>query len=130
MQDVTIGFGGPPVLDRVTLRIDAGERIGLVGRNGSGKSTLMRLVHGELACEQGEIIRQQRLSVAMLTQEVPEDLAGRVFDVVAQGLGAEAELLAAYHRISLEYAASHSPSLHAELTRLEGAIDAQGAWRT
>jgi len=57
MQDVTVGFEGPPVLDRVTLRIEPGDRIGLVGRNGAGKSTLMRLVNGDIQPDQGDLVR-------------------------------------------------------------------------
>ena len=59
LQDVTVGFGGPPVLDAATVRIEAGERIGLVGRNGAGKSTLMRLIQGELAADRGELVAPQ-----------------------------------------------------------------------
>ena len=59
MEDVTLGFDGPPLLDRATLRIESGEQIGLVGRNGAGKSTLMKLISGELQPDGGGIIRQQ-----------------------------------------------------------------------
>src|ERR1041385_3647713 len=114
LQDVTVSFAGPPVLERVTLRIDTRERIGLVGRNGAGKSTLMRLINGDIPCDSGEIIRQQGLSVAMLTQEVPREMAGTIFDEVARGLGPQAELLAAYHRATIEYAAVHRDALRAE----------------
>ncbi|HUY34779.1 MAG TPA: ATP-binding cassette domain-containing protein [Pirellulales bacterium] len=129
LQDVSVGFGGPPVLDQVTLRVDAGERIALVGRNGAGKSTLLRLIQGELLCDRGEIVRQQGLSVALLAQEVPRDLAGTIFDEVAGGLGPPAELLAAYHQASLDYAAAPGATLRAELDRLERALDTLGGWR-
>jgi len=129
MEDVTVGFGGPRVLDRVTLRIDKGERIGLVGRNGAGKSTLMRVIQGDLPPDAGEVIRQQGLSVAMLTQEVPRDLAGTIYDEVARGLGQPAELLAAYHRTSLQYALAHTAAHRAELDRLEAALQLHGGWQ-
>jgi len=47
INDVSLNFGGPPLLDGVTLQIEAGERIGLLGRNGSGKSTLIRCWAGQ-----------------------------------------------------------------------------------
>ena len=43
MQDVSIAFGGPPVLDRARFAIERGERVCLLGRNGAGKSTIMKL---------------------------------------------------------------------------------------
>jgi len=129
LQDVTVAFGGPPVLDRATLLVDEGGRIALVGRNGAGKSTLLRVIHGDVECDQGEIVRQQGLSVAMLAQEVPRDLAGTVFDEVARGLGQSAELLAAFHRAGADYATAPTGALRVELDRLERALDLQGGWR-
>ena len=46
MQDVSVAFGGPPVLDRAALHIERGERVCLLGRNGVGKTTTMRSIMG------------------------------------------------------------------------------------
>lgn len=129
LQEATVSFGGPPVLERVTLRIDERERIGLVGRNGAGKSTLVRLIHGDLVCDHGDVTRPQGLSVAMLSQEVPRDLAGTVFDEVARGLGPHAELLTAFHRASVNFAAEHTETLRTELVRLEKELESHGGWK-
>ena len=48
LKDVSMGFGGHPLLDQVNFQIERGERVCLLGRNGAGKSTLMRLIHGDL----------------------------------------------------------------------------------
>lgn len=88
MRDVSIGFGGELVLEGISLQIERGEQVGLLGRNGVGKSTLLKIIAGELAPDEGDIIRQQGLRVAYLTQEVPQELAGAVAEVVAGGLDA------------------------------------------
>src|SRR3954470_24155901 len=97
MQDVSIAFGGPPILDRANLAIERGERVCLLGRNGAGKSTIMKLLDGTMSPDSGEVVRQTGLTVARLEQEVPDDVHGSTFDVVAAGLGDPGRLLARYH---------------------------------
>ncbi|MBK7318814.1 ATP-binding cassette domain-containing protein [Candidatus Villigracilis affinis] len=86
LQEVSIGFGGPPLLDKVNLQIEQGEWIGLLGRNGMGKSTLLKLVNDDIAPQSGVIARQQDLRTAYLPQEVPVGITGKVLDIVAGGL--------------------------------------------
>ena len=81
-----MAFGGPLLLDHVSLQIEQGERICLLGRNGAGKSTLMKLINGDMPPDGGNILRHQGVSVARLDQEVLRTVSGAVFDVVAGGL--------------------------------------------
>ena len=53
MRDVSVGFGGALVLENISLQIERGERLGLVGRNGVGKSTLLKIIAGELEPDAG-----------------------------------------------------------------------------
>ena len=87
IRDLCVGFGEPQLLDHVNLQIERGERVCLLGRNGAGKSTLMRLIHGDLTPDEGEIVRQQGVRIALLPQEVPQGLDGTTFDIVAGGTG-------------------------------------------
>ncbi len=89
-RDVRVRFRGPPLLDGVSCHVEAGQRIGLLGRNGAGKTTLMRLVAGDVKPDGGEVLLAPGTRVAMLRQDVPQDVAGTIADVVATGLGAEA----------------------------------------
>ena len=129
LRDVRLGFRGPLVLDGVNLTIDPGERVCLLGRNGTGKSTLLRLIHGEIEPDGGEIARQQGLVTAMLPQEVPRALSGTVFDEVTRGLGARAELLTEYHQVSARLAVEESDALRQRLDRLHHTLEIEGGWR-
>ena len=92
LQNLHIAFGGPALLDGVTLQIEPGERICLVGRNGEGKSTLLKIVSGELEPDSGERIFSRAPRIARLTQKVPQNISGTVYDVVAAGWDHEHEL--------------------------------------
>jgi ATP-binding cassette subfamily F protein uup len=78
LNNVSIAFAGPPLLDAVNLNIDDGERLGLLGRNGAGKSTLLKILEGTVTPDSGDVIRQPGLRVASLPQDVSLDLAGPV----------------------------------------------------
>ncbi len=129
LRDVTHSYGGHPLLEGVDLTIEPGERVCLVGRNGSGKSTLMRILAGELQADGGEVIRRQGLRVARLGQEVPEGLAGSVFEVVAGGLGEAKELVQRHHALTQRLADHDDPALLAELGRVQHALEAAGGWQ-
>jgi ATP-binding cassette subfamily F protein uup len=85
LEELSIGFRGPLLLDNVSAQIDAGERIGLLGRNGAGKTTLLRMLDGQIQPDHGSITISAGRRVARLTQEVPRDLTGTVMSVVLAG---------------------------------------------
>ena len=99
LQRVDFSVGGPLLLEHVDLSIEANERVCIVGRNGEGKSTLIKLISGELRADDGEVRVQNGIVIARLPQEVPQDTAGSVFDVVAEGLGDLGRLLARYYHL-------------------------------
>jgi ATP-binding cassette subfamily F protein uup len=87
LQNIRMAFGGPLLLDGVTMQIEKGERVCLLGRNGEGKSTLLRILAGELDPPAGIISRQKNLRVGYMPQQVPKDAPGTVAGIVAEGLG-------------------------------------------
>lgn len=76
LQDVSLAFGGPPVLDRVSLSISKGLRAALTGRNGEGKSTLMKVIAGAIEPDGGTIVRAPNLRTIYVSQDVPHDRPG------------------------------------------------------
>ncbi|HEY6873263.1 MAG TPA: ATP-binding cassette domain-containing protein [Geobacteraceae bacterium] len=128
LRNITLAFSGPPVMDGVNLQLEPGDRLCLMGRNGTGKSTLLKLITGEVAPDGGEISRQQGLRVALVSQEVPQGLSGTVFDVVAEGMGNVAALLAEYHQVSHRLATEGGEALLQRLSTLQKALEEQGGW--
>ncbi len=90
LNDVTLRFAGPALLDHASLSIENGERLGLLGRNGAGKSTLLNVLQGSLLPDSGDVIRQPGLRVASLQQDVPGDLSGPVRAYLHEACGANA----------------------------------------
>ena len=73
LKDVSLAFGGPAVLDNVSLSITKGMRAALTGRNGEGKSTLFKVIEGTLEPDTGEIVRAPHLRIAYVSQVVDAD---------------------------------------------------------
>ena len=130
MQDVSVGFGGEPLLEHMNFQLEYGERICLLGRNGVGKTTLIKLICGELEPESGIISRSSWLSVTCLRQVVPAEIRGTVFDVVSEGLGPRGKLLAEYHLLSHRVATeSHNKNLLKQLDKLQHSLETEGGWQ-
>jgi len=127
VSDLSMSFGGPLLLDRVSFQIEEGQRVCIVGRNGEGKSTLLRLLSGDLAPDSGRVARATGLKVARLSQKVPEDLHGTVHEIATEGLGETGRLIAAYHRASREVANGEDPARLAEIGQ---ALSEHGGWET
>lgn len=86
LQDVSIGFRGPHLLDDVSCQIEAGGRIGLLGRNGAGKTTLLKLLRGVIQPDHGTVTLEGGAQVAYLQQDVPSGKNRTVAQVTAAGL--------------------------------------------
>ena len=86
LQDVSIGFRGPNLLDGVSCQFETGDRVGLLGRNGAGKSTLLRLIQGEVSPDHGRVIRAPGIQVAYLQQDLPVGFGVLTVDSIEQAI--------------------------------------------
>ena len=130
LQDISLAFGGPLIFDHLSLHVEQGDRVALLGRNGVGKTTLMRVMSGEIKVDEGDVIYQKGIRVVHLPQEVPSDITGNVFDLVLSGLGGRAKLLTDYHHVSHRLATEYSEELLHELGELQAKMDHENAWET
>ncbi len=129
LTNINLSFGGPPLLDNVSLQIEPGERVCLVGRNGEGKTTLLKLLSSELVPDSGKVGFQKGIHIAGLSQEVPRDFSGTIFDIVAQGLEEQGALLLEYHHVSTLLAKEgKDKNLLQRLDRVQHELEARGGW--
>ncbi len=129
LRNIHVGFGGPAILESISVSIDAGERLCLLGRNGTGKSTLLKVISGEVKVDSGDLEFKQNLKTAVLDQEPRGDLEGSIFDIVAMGLGKNAKLLQDYHHALHNFTENHNDQTTAELERAQNQVDIHNAWQ-
>jgi ABC transport system ATP-binding/permease protein len=125
--EVSLEFGDQLILNSVSLALEAGERVCLIGRNGAGKSTLINIISGKIEADSGEIIKQSHLRVSQLEQSLPETQDTSVRDYVAEGLSHLQELLKDYETLSHTYIENDAAGLR-ELEDLQHQIEAEGGW--
>ncbi|WP_112263671.1 ABC-F family ATP-binding cassette domain-containing protein [Lentzea terrae] len=83
-QDLTKGYEAGPVVDGISLKVSAGQRLGIIGENGRGKTTLLRLLADDLAPDQGTVTRHGSLS--LVRQEMPFHDGETVGDLLSEAL--------------------------------------------
>ena len=74
MDNAAVGYGGPPILKKLSLRIDQDDRIALLGRNGEGKSTLSKLLAGKLIAMEGRMVQSSKLRIGYFAQHQVDEL--------------------------------------------------------
>jgi ATP-binding cassette subfamily F protein uup len=93
-----------------------------------GKSTLMKVIMGTQPADDGERVVSNGVQIARLIQEVPQEIEGSVYDLVADGIGDLAEKLKAYHRIS-HLLSEGDQSLLDRLAKAQHELEAAGGWQ-
>ncbi|WP_299140871.1 ABC-F family ATP-binding cassette domain-containing protein [uncultured Tateyamaria sp.] len=88
LSDISLTFGGDPVFDNLSLVIQPGDRVALVGRNGSGKSTLMKVMGGLVEADRGDIVAGPGISVGYMEQDPDMSGFSTLGDFATAGLDA------------------------------------------
>lgn len=129
MSGAWLSFSDAPLLDNTELHIEENERVCLVGRNGAGKSTLMKILAQEVPLDDGRIVYEQDLIVARLQQDPPRNVAGSVFDFVAEGVAEQADYLKRYHAALRLVEQDPSEKNLNQLAKLQETLEHQGLWQ-
>jgi ATP-binding cassette subfamily F protein uup len=88
----------------------------------------MKLLMGDISPDSGEIIRSGDVRISMLPQDVPDDLPGTIYDVVASGGREHLDLLREYHDLTLQMSRSGDEGLLKKLEQVQHRLETSGAW--
>ncbi len=128
LRDMHLNYGTQTLFNKLTFQIEPNERVCIVGRNGEGKSTLLKVIEGKIEADDGTRIVQDGIKIAKLQQEVPNDMNGTVFHIIALGLGNAGALIDKYHALSHQLAENYQESVLDEMTIVQHEIEKQDGW--
>ena len=117
-QDLCVRYNDQVVLDRASLSIHEGDRMGLVGRNGSGKSTFLRILAGILEPDSGTVARRRGLVVGYLPQEFALNPELNVIENIRTGAQYVLDLIAEFESLPGDSGRHHE--LEDQIERLDG----------
>ncbi|NUN15872.1 MAG: ABC-F family ATP-binding cassette domain-containing protein [Myxococcales bacterium] len=130
--ELTKSYGDKTILNNVTLGIDAGQRIGVLGANGSGKTTLFRILAGVDSADGGQVTMRNGLRVAYLPQEPKLDPNATVRDEINRFVGPIRDVLERFDHVSQilsrTTAANELSRLLHESDVLQQQIERLGGW--
>ncbi len=131
LSHVTAHYGGPILFRDITLDVEKGQKIGVIGQNGTGKSTLLRMLGGMQEPQDGSVIRQRGLRIAFQAQELdlpPESTVWSQMEAVFADDLNRAKKLAGLEAKLAEAGASTDSKLLDEYGRLQAEHEAAGGW--
>jgi ABC transport system ATP-binding/permease protein len=130
LENASLAFGHHALLDKSAFQLDAGERVGLIGRNGAGKSSMLKVLAGEIKLDDGKVWTAQSANTVYVPQEPELNPDHTIYEAVAEGLGAVQKTLVAYHDVTHKMSEPDADfdALMKEMELLQHDLDNQGAW--
>jgi len=128
ISNAQLAFGHVALLDNADFSLEAGERIGLIGRNGTGKSSLLKVIAGLAKLDDGLLSFQQGLRIAYVAQEPEFNPQASVFDTVAAGVSNALELIAQYEQLTSQLGTDDDSTLLEKMQQLQSSIDVVDGW--
>ncbi|HEY9184501.1 MAG TPA: ABC-F family ATP-binding cassette domain-containing protein [Salegentibacter sp.] len=92
IHNLSVSFGGEYLFEKVTFRLNGGDRVGLIGKNGAGKSTMLKILAGEQEYDEGQIAKEKELKIGFLKQDI-DFVQGRTVVEEAQQAFEEIKML-------------------------------------
>jgi len=130
LDNASLAYGHHALLDHASFQLDAGERVGLIGRNGAGKSSLLKVIAGTSKLDDGTVWRDPGARVVYVPQEPELDATHTVFEAVAEGLGSLQQTIVDYHQVTHDMGMPDA-DIDALMTRMQALqhdLDAHNGW--
>jgi ATP-binding cassette subfamily F protein uup len=130
LDNASLAYGHHALLDHAAFQLDAGERVGLIGRNGAGKSSLLKVIAGTSKLDDGTVWRDPGARIVYVPQEPELDATHTVFEAVAEGLGKLQQTLVDYHQVTHDMGQIDADidALMEHMQTLQHDLDAQNGW--
>ncbi len=130
LDNASLAFGHHALLDHASFQLDAGERVGLIGRNGAGKSSLLKAIAGTIKLDDGVLWRASNARIVYVPQEPELDTTHTVFEAVAEGLGNLQQIIIDYHAVTHDMGMPDADieQLMEKMQHLQHELDVQNGW--
>ena len=130
LENASLAFGHVALLDKAAFQLDAGERVGLIGRNGAGKSSMLKALAGQIKLDDGKVWTEKSARTVYVPQEPELNPDHTIYEAVAEGLGAVQKTLVAYHDVTHKMSEPDADfdTLMKEMEVLQHDLDNLGAW--
>jgi ATP-binding cassette subfamily F protein uup len=130
LDNASLAFGHHALLDHAAFQLDAGERVGLIGRNGAGKSSLLKAIAGTIKLDDGQVWRAPNTRIVYVPQEPELDTTHTIFEAVAEGLGSLQQTILDYHQVTHDMGMPDADidALMTKMQHLQHEMDAQNGW--
>ncbi|WP_426348092.1 ribosomal protection-like ABC-F family protein [Alloiococcus sp. CFN-8] len=131
LENISKSYSEKTLIDNISLGINEGDKIGVIGVNGTGKSTLLKIIAGLETSDSGTMIKTNNARVEYLSQDPPYEETATVLQQLFKGSSPELTLIREYEEVLEaleEVAIEEQEALNKRLLRLQGQIDNQGLW--
>lgn len=128
LENICKSYSEKTLLENISLGINEGEKIGIIGVNGTGKSTLLKIIAGAETCDSGNIIKPNRVRIEYLPQNPDYDEDFTVLQQVFKGTSPEMKLLLEYQETLDCLTKDFNDNLNNKLISLQEKIDALNLW--
>ena len=128
LENISKSYSEKTLLKNISLGINEGEKIGIIGVNGTGKSTLLKIIAGAEVCDDGSIIKSNSVRIEYLPQNPDYNENFTVLQQVFKGTSSEMKLLLEYEETLDALSNNYDDNLNSKLINLQEKIDSLNLW--